>query len=800
MVREYRVSGVTPNHEQSRQLQEKSPAFARIQALSEKKIDNLDVLEKSAAELRQRRHKAWLKAVFDSHFDGKNIRSICHTWSTLADEICQKACDLISEGQDHGQPVLLALGKWGAQELNLSSDIDLIFIFPQESEKNAIFLRRFQKLVGEVSDFGFCFRLDYDLRPGGRFGSLAVTVDQMEDYYGNYGETWERLAMTRIRCIWGPKSIEKQVVGALEKFTFRKFLDFTVMEDLKILRTRVHEEQIKIDSQEKNSVHLKLGRGGIRDIELFIHSLQVIHGGKRPELRTHSTTKAIEKAQELNLLSNSDAIFLQNHYWNLRRVENLVQSKEDQQTHRMYDDFPDYKSLISEMQHCDHLVAGLLGEVSDEHRQIPTEIQTSTPWLLSLGASVDTIENIWPQVFETRILSRNKERDIQARQRFLHQIVTEFSKKPQGVDQGLPRLVDFLKAIRAKSSFFSLLVANRKLISDLASIFMQSQPLSNLLIFRPELLDNFLFQQDQKDFASSEEALQALLDRKLLGHLRAGIEFLTHQDIKLLNQNMSALADQIILELLRLADPNVTLGLEIVALGKWGGEELGLHSDLDFIFVCQKTSPQLIKTARQIISWMTGAQRGGSLYSIDLRLKPQQGSGPLIVEKSELLEFLKSTAPAWERQAYLRARPLTEKNFRDKILSACLSRPLTAEDLQELQVIQRKLQQTNLLSTDIKTSAGALIDIEFATQITFLKHNLKPFSPATVDMILELGAKQLGAWKSLATDLADNYAALRKIEQMGYAGETEKPAKQVGLILDKTQQLLRQLDPRQLEG
>ncbi|NJL24031.1 MAG: hypothetical protein HC902_01820 [Calothrix sp. SM1_5_4] len=259
-----------------------SPAFFRYEkVLSDPRIDDVHAL----------RHQAWMKCVLATYFRPSSAREVCAYWSRIADELLIRAWREC--GLDQGDSVLFALGKHGAEELNLSSDIDLMVV---ADPKNALTLekglRRFQQILHQPRDFGFCFRLDFDLRPGGKMGPWITSPAQFQDYYWSQGETWERLAMVRLRAVTGSPALQRQIQDLARRFSYRKFLDFTLLEDLKALRSQVHQKGFQ---RRDGELHVKLDVGGIRDIELFVHSLLVLNGGKMPELQTRSTAGALER-------------------------------------------------------------------------------------------------------------------------------------------------------------------------------------------------------------------------------------------------------------------------------------------------------------------------------------------------------------------------------------------------------------------------------------------------------------------------------------------------------------------------
>ena len=562
-----------------------SSAFSRYKMMLQQPMP-----QSFADQLRRRRHQAWMECAAAEFFERHSTEDICQSWSQTADEIVRLACDHL--GQIHfSNFCLLALGKWGAEELNLSSDIDLILISNQEDEQAKVFLRELQGLLSHSTTCGFVFRTDFDLRPGGRMGPLVPTVDQFEDYYGNYGEAWERLAFVRMRPIWGSEQITQRLTTFAQKFSYRRHLDYTLMKDLQQLRQRIHSQHGHRSTPEQ--MDLKLGLGGIRDLELFVHTLQVIHGGKDLSMRQQRTSAALRELEKKELLPKDDIHFLNAHYWSLRHWENLVQIENDLQTHLLITQSPAFQShqqqletLKTDMHQCDHIVSSLLGRVSSQARSVPENLPEQIQWLRSLGFSQETVEAIWPNLINQTVFSRQKERDENDRQRFLYLFIEEISRYPETQNRSLSLLQDFLKSMRAKATFFSLFLNQESLVAQVARIFANSPYLAGLLISRPELLDSFVFRSQQSlNGDDPQEVLSHLSEKKLLSELINGFQFLNSLDLPALISRLTETADEITQSLLKTIDGGRENSLLITALGKWGGCELGLRSDLDFIFL-----------------------------------------------------------------------------------------------------------------------------------------------------------------------------------------------------------------------
>lgn len=740
----------------------KSPALAHYERLLQ--LNTID-------DLHAYRHRSWCECVMATYFATASTKDVCRFWSERADQVLLRAWK--ETGLDEFDAVLFALGKHGSMELNLSSDIDLLLVAePKHALEVEKRLRRFMHRLHVPGEFGFCFRLDFDLRPGGKMGPLITTPSQFQDYYWSQGETWERLALVRMRAVTGPKPLENQITALARKFSYRKFLDFTLLEDLKALRSQVHTKGFQ---RKDDELHIKLEVGGIRDIELFVHSLLVMNGGKSPDLQVRGTGQALELLGEKKILPQNEVDLLTESYWLYRHYENSAQSIEDRQTHALTDanlknlGLPSRSDIQVQMKKVDKVVSSLLGFVDLDKVHLPSE-NAQKEWLTGLGFTSEVIESAWPQLMSATALSHKNDRDERARQEFLYSFVTELAKhKSLDRDLGLQILVDFVKAMRAKATFFSMLLRQPRLIQDLSRLFCLSPYLGSILSSRPELLDHFILRVDEAWSADMEPLLQQMAERKLLTELWSASQFLNERSLDGLFSRVTATADEICAQLLwQLKHEYPDSLVKIIALGKWGGEELGLKSDLDFIFVTPKAPKEAdFKVARRFISRLTDPLKGGNLYEVDLRLRPSGQSGLLLVSEESLKNYWRNEAAAWERQAYTRARPLGLQLDKTEIFA----RGLTAEELNELKVIREKLLKKRAGNEiELKYVPGGLIDIEFTAQTALLNEKLAG-SPASTPGMIDFLVKRSSKWSSRVKEI---YNELRTYEQMLQLSATYK--------------------------
>ena len=744
-----------------------TPDLERAKALSPALTNSLNLLKASpnsiGDQLRLERHQAWAECALATLLARATPEQICLHWSEATDLVTQKAWEAC--GCNNWPLAFFALGKWGAKELNLSSDIDVIFVSKDNPTPEALKpVREFIRLLTETTSFGFCYRVDTDLKPGGRLSPLISSEKQFEDYYWSFGATWERLALVRLRKIAGDDSVSKNIASIAQRYSYRKFLDYSLLEDLRLLRSKIHQHSIENDPHARN---VKLAPGGIRDIELFIHALQIIHGGRQVDLRTQSTSEAarlLGAAQRFNL---TDLQFLIDTYWRFRQIENSIQAENDQQTHILHESKrpTDFAFFIENSKRVENIVEQVLGR-AEKHLPIPADQEELHQWLSKLGFTSHAIESLWPELIKLAEGTSRTFQDDALRGRVLRLFIEAIQATAIDKDLALALLTDFFRSIKAKTSFFALLAHEERLITELSLLFGCSPYLGGVIANRPELLDSLLFRRTSTTSARLDTFLELLTERRLMSETIGANQYLQSRNLENLTQNLSATADEICVSLMRtLAEELQVPPLRILALGKWGGQELGFRSDLDFIFLSdQEASESAQKLARRFVSRLTEKHRGGSIYPIDLRLRPSGKAGPVLVARDSLIDYLKSKADPWERQSYLRARFIDESSGATDIHSACQFQKLTQNDLIKLADIRNQLVFEPTNEINLKYSPGGLIDIEFFAQICILHYQISTPATNTLGMLQAIEHHN-SALTSSVRQLMATYLQFREIEQ-----------------------------------
>jgi glutamate-ammonia-ligase adenylyltransferase len=551
------------------------------------------------------------------------------------------------------------MGKFGGRELNFSSDIDLIYLYETERGMteggragepvtlHEYFVRLCEivtRILSEVTEDGFVFRVDLRLRPDGTKGDLANSLRSAEVYYESWGQTWERAVMIKARPVAGDAWIGEQFLGSITPFVYRKYLDFTSLEEIKEMKDRV---DIASARARRHARDLKLGAGGIREIEFFAQAHQLIYGGKNPDLRLRGTVETLRALVGAGIVSQRDCDTLTEAYTFLRSLEHRIQVYQDRQTHALPEREEDLLRLARTMGLPD---ARALDAAVDRHtgnvRAIYDRLFRAAPAEAGPEVSPDVLAVLYPISEEEDIgdrLSALRFRDLEAARRNVAMLRDgpPFIRMPARArrylgkiaplilsrvvlspdpDMALHHTERFLSAVGARTMFYALLFENRQVIDVLVRLFGSSRYLSGYLLRHPELLDTLL----RKDLSPPVKTKSDL--RKELGEMLAGCadyeqeldELRRFKNMEMLRVGMNDLAGNLSLEegmfqLSALAEvllsytlvlaqrattrrfgvPMVADGGEpgreaefcVLGMGKLGAEELSYHSDLDIIFL-----------------------------------------------------------------------------------------------------------------------------------------------------------------------------------------------------------------------
>ncbi|HEY3449470.1 MAG TPA: bifunctional [glutamate--ammonia ligase]-adenylyl-L-tyrosine phosphorylase/[glutamate--ammonia-ligase] adenylyltransferase [Myxococcales bacterium] len=607
---------------------------------------------------------------------------------------------------------VLGMGKLGGGELNFSSDVDLVFVHADGADgvRWTRVAERLVKVIGEPTNEGVAFRVDMGLRPEGRGGPLVVSAEAMERYYESFGRTWERAALLKARPVAGDLPLGARVLASLEPFVWRRSVDAAAIEEMRSLKRRVEERAVARGDD------VKLGPGGIREVEFFVQALQLLHGGRLAAMRERSTLGALRHALVAGLVSVPDHDALAGAYLFLRRVEDRLQMAEELRTHRLPEDpaaldrlakglgFAGVEAFRAELQAHRARVGSIFSDLLHVSGVRPSPPDAS----LALACDPDALPGR-----RAEALARKGFADPAAALATLERLArrpgSPFGRRgaapPLALsllagcsaspdpDLALLHLGELFAPLRAPAAFHELLDRNPPTVRLLTTLFGTSDFLSKEFIRHPELLDS-LVRSDAAAVRRSRAELAAILAERVdpaqpaerrLGALRRfkGEEVLRiglHDvagdlEVEEVLEELTALADVLVGECLRIAwEPVVERWgrprsrFAVVGLGSLGGSELGYHSDVDLLFVYEGPGESeggrsghgshaelFSRLAQRLLSNLSMQLGEGVLYRTDVRLRPSGNEGMLVVSLPSLSSHHERSEP-WERQALTRAR------------------------------------------------------------------------------------------------------------------------------------------------
>lgn len=642
--------------------------------------------------------------------------------SNLADAILCESLIFVEHflKERYGEPLnnsvtIVALGKLGAQELNYSSDVDIIFVYKEEGETSGVStiqgvtinkissFEYYTKLVEEFTRFlslntedGFCYRVDLRLRPQGQRGNLAISLSAYEEYYEAWGQLWERAALLRARAVAGDMQLGQSFLETIKPFVYRKHLDFEAIDE--IIRMKSQVEQIKPGTFSRD---IKRGYGGIREIEFFIQIFQLIYGGKEPVLRERSTFKALHKLLLKGFIGYEDYDHLSDSYLFLRTLEHRLQQLNDIQTHTLPSNdkeldilgkkmgFYDRKSFLSELERKRHKVRSIYNYLLETKKDKPRGLLSDIFWdmetpvedLLSEELKKTKIKDTKKAIYYLTKIRNNiySFQTIRGR-RLLEDILPIFideALKGINPDLALLQLVDFSRILATKESYLDAIAHKKEIISALNFIFSQSEYLSKMLINSPEYIESIVGGEiKKKSLRALKKEIEVLISRygestairllRKFEEIKHGILFLNKKiGVQEIMKGLSKTADAILSKLLerQKITPSLTSSccpyLNIIAFGKLGGREIIFNSDLDLIFITQDEPTETdIKTAEHLLRICMSYTKDGIAYRIDTRLRPEGSKGPLVSSIMGIRQYYLKHAQVWELQALLKARPI----------------------------------------------------------------------------------------------------------------------------------------------
>jgi len=763
--------------------------------LSGAELGDEDALKAGLRRLRQ----AVMLRLITRDLDGRaDLAEVVATATALAEETLRTAavCHAQWLARDFGRPLgavsgevqqlhIIGMGKLGGAELNVSSDVDLVFAYPEDGEtdgprriaNNEYFTRLARKLIaaiGEVTADGFVFRVDTRLRPYGDSGPLVVSFDMLEDYLATQGREWERYAWVKGRSVSGDRGAQLDAI--VVPFVYRRHLDFSALASLRELHSQIRQEVQRREIAD----NIKIGPGGIREIEFLVQVFQIIRGGREPHLRLRPTLQALALLGEKQLLPAAGVGELHAAYVFLRNLEHRLQYLDDQQTQMLPAGAED-RQLVAEMMGYSSF-PGLDRDLA-RHRSVVSrhfdaifsgqpENATADPgaelWLQQLPEK-DTLARLAalgyvdpPRIFrliaDLRSSARYRRMAASGQAR-LDQLMPKLLKLATllpGPDETFTRVLQVVESIGRRESYLALLLEYPLALERLARLASASPWAAGYMAQHPILLDELITPQRGQvpEWPHLRTALRASLDEHA-GNTERQMDVLRHfkqtQTLRLLaldlagdlpletlSDHLSDLACVVLEEVLRLAWDGLRVRhceqprFAIVGYGKLGGKELGYESDLDIIFLyddADESAPEnYARLAQRINTLLTSTTSAGVLYETDLRLRPNGAAGLLVSHIEAFHDYQFKDAWIWEHQALTRARAVAGDarigtRF-EALRIEVLRRPRDLALLRrEIPAMRDKMRQSHPNDTrlfDLKHDRGGIVDVEFIVQYLVL--------------------------------------------------------------------------------
>jgi glutamate-ammonia-ligase adenylyltransferase len=792
---------------------------------------------------------------------GHDVDVTARELSDLADVCCEVAlAEALSWAElrfgtpltASGEPcafAVIGMGKLGGRELNAGSDIDLVLFY--ETDDGLVraggrdsghtlhehFTRVAQRFVATLDDAtadGTVWRVDLRLRPEGTRGPLVNALAAAERYYETWGRTWERAALVRARAIAGDLAFGSRLLEeALGPFVWRRTVDPRVVDDMASLLSRARAEA-GLESEND----LKIGWGGIREVEFFVQGLQLVWGGREPRVRNANTIEGLRRLRGHGFVTEREERELSDAYMFLRRLEHRVQFATGLQTHALPRDAGLRERIARSLGYAG--ASGLERELAGIRSRVAARFES----LGSAAAPRDdpSLEVLWAALEaqdEAAVAESVLERFGSSAGADLPRHLMTLAARPDyplgattrdrepalaarlvsaladaaDPEQASRLLAAFFARLATPGAYIRALADNPRLVRALCSLLGASVVLGNATVGHPDLLDSILFARGAPtpDLARAqmEQELVALTAEQrndvdaMVGATRRAKRLVTFEvgladlagelgPLDVANA-LTALADEMLGRVMAFAmreragrspeDPaeDVTRGFTIVAMGTYGGREIGYGSDLDIFFVYEATDDaapeRFARIAQRVLRLMETPHDEGPGYSLDTRLRPSGNQGLLVVSLEGFARYQEERAEPWERQALVKARACAgDPRLGERVIAiarrAAFERgaPEAARMHHLRGRMERELGHERLDRSparyDLKVGRGGLVDIEFAIQWLQMRYGADPRLRAT-ETEVALSALEICGYleASLAEVLREGWRFLRRLEQ-----------------------------------
>jgi len=696
--------------------------------------------------------------------------------AALGRDVLESAWQLTAD--DETAIAVIGMGKLGGDELNYSSDIDVLFVGegPRQS------LDRRARAIMDIARR--CFRVDANLRPEGRDGPLVRTVESYEAYWERWAEPWEFQALLKARPVAGDIALGERWLEAAQRSLWARPFDAEALRSLRAMKARTEAE---VARKGLGNRELKRGPGGIRDIEFTVQLLQLVHGHLDPDLRGATTLTMLDEMASAGYIDDNDAEKMASSYRELRTVEHRLQLVDEQQVHTLPTDAVSLDHLARVMGRRDEPRGTAAEQLERELHLIQTTVRGIhervyfRPLLEAFAATPSDESSISAEATEVRLtafgfvdarrtaaalgeLTRGLNRSSRLMQQMLPLLLDWLSLSPDP-DLGLLLLRNLLTGPRQSRQIAETFRESPAAAQSLCTIAGTSRLLGDIIAANPDLVARLPLPEHltTKDFdglvatatasmemrdgtTEQQASLRRWQQRNLLGI--AARDLFDHADIERVGNDLTTLAEATLESALRSLKPQIPFA--VIGLGRFGAAELAYGSDLDVIFVHQGSSADDIDEARRLaqslMRMVSGSTPASRLYEIDCDLRPEGKNGPLSRSVDSYAIYWREHALTWERQAMTRARVVAgDRALGDELLDELepwvWGPGLSAEGIREIRRMKARIEAERIpMGEDpdfhLKLGRGSLSDIEFTVQMLQLQYDVK--ATGTIDSLRAL--------------------------------------------------------------
>ncbi|MEB2344503.1 MAG: hypothetical protein OZ948_07180 [Deltaproteobacteria bacterium] len=668
---------------------------------------------------------------------------------------------------------VLGLGKLGGEELNFSSDVDLVYVFDGAAGTGGHELapadywtrvtRELGTLVATETPERFLYRIDLDLRPEGELGPPVVSEEALLAYYETAAAHWEKVAFMKARPVAGDLALGWRAVRAVAPMIYHATMDYAGVGRIRSLKDEIGRRR----GTRGQGFDVKLDPGGIRDVEFVAQALQLLHGGRIPQLRDRSTQRTLRRLAEVRVLPAEEAEALLDAYRFLRRLENRLQMEDEQQVHRVPQQPEALRRLARAMGHLE----------ADGVARLAAELEARREQVLGFAARFRA-ESEADEVVQLFLRHQPALASAPATRPMMESLARAFAREIAASPDpalAMTNLDRFVEGVGARRFYYELLLDRPELVGRLAALFAGSRWLSNTLASHPRLIEPLFADPDvllldrahlrgdlaalrreraaaagrPADYESELEALRLFVHRQVMnvglldldGRVaRAACERALTEVAEV---TLEAALEVAAREVARVRPPGpgaAAARFLVVGMGKLASRELSYGSDLDLIFLYDlppghegeplAAQEHCVRVAQRLISALETPTAEGACYEIDSRLRPSGHQGALVTSLAGMAAYHAGEAQLWERQALLRARPVAgdpgAAGRFEALRREVLARPLgpgAAAEVHRIRVrMEAELAAESRGHRDLKRGRGGLLDVETVVQLLQLQH------------------------------------------------------------------------------